>query len=136
MQTIRSAKSGGPLTKPVIPVRGIGPFPWKKWAFKVGRQPSLKALEKALEGDGALFLVAQHDEAAEEPGPGDVYRVGTLTNILRYQRTKVAARGAADLKRAAIDALSATSKVSRATKMARSDCNHRHLAYAVGYFSP
>jgi ATP-dependent Lon protease len=71
----------------MIPFRGIGPFPLKKMAFKIGRKPSLKALEAALEGDGVLFLAAQHDDSAEDPRPGDVYRVGTLTNIIRYQKT-------------------------------------------------
>src|SRR5215210_6462112 len=43
---------------------------------------------------------------------------------------KVASSRAIDFERAAENALSATRKVGRTTKMARFDCNHWHLAYA------
>jgi hypothetical protein len=48
----------------------------------------------------------------------------------------VASSRATDFERAAENALSTTGKVGRTTKMARFDCNHWHLAYASGYFSP
>jgi hypothetical protein len=48
----------------------------------------------------------------------------------------VASSGAIDFERAAENALATTRKVGRTTKMARFDCNHWHLAYASGYFSP
>src|SRR5215207_9617742 len=48
----------------------------------------------------------------------------------------VASSRTTDFERAAIDTLATTGKVGRTTKMARFDCNHWHLAYASGYFSP
>ena len=66
-----------------------------------------------------------------------------LSTKLRKRFLSLAARafnvtssGAIDFERAAEDALSATRKVGRTTEMARFDCNHWHLAYASGYFSP
>src|SRR5215208_968418 len=43
---------------------------------------------------------------------------------------------AIDFERTTENTLSTTGKVGRTTKMARFDCNHWHLAYASGYFSP
>ena len=66
-----------------------------------------------------------------------------LTAQLRQRFLSLAARtfniatsGATDFEGAAENTLSAPRKVGRTTKMARFDCNHWHLAYASGYFSP
>jgi ATP-dependent Lon protease len=49
----------------------------------VGRDKSIKALEKAMEADKQILLVAQKSAAQDEPDPEDVYRIGTLSNILQ-----------------------------------------------------
>src|SRR5215213_829120 len=66
-----------------------------------------------------------------------------LSAQLRKRFLSLAARAlnvtssrAIDFERAAIDTLSTSGKVGRTTEMARFDCNHWHLAYASGYFSP
>jgi len=49
----------------------------------VGRPKSIKALETAMEAGKSIVLVAQKSAAKDEPGPEDLYDVGTVANILQ-----------------------------------------------------
>ena len=43
----------------------------------------IRALDRAMEVDKRILLVAQKDAAQDEPGPEDIYRVGTVSTILQ-----------------------------------------------------
>ena len=49
----------------------------------VGREKSIKALDKAMEGNKQILLVAQKSAAEDEPGQDETYDIGTLANILQ-----------------------------------------------------
>ncbi|MCD6291862.1 MAG: endopeptidase La, partial [Deltaproteobacteria bacterium] len=49
----------------------------------VGREASIKAVDEALAGDRLIFLVTQKDLREENPGRSGVYRVGTISMIMR-----------------------------------------------------
>src|SRR5215831_18225377 len=49
----------------------------------VGRSKSLAALESALSGSRVILLVAQKQDDQEDPGPDDLYWLGTLCKILQ-----------------------------------------------------
>ena len=49
----------------------------------VGRERSVKALELAMETDKQIFLIAQKNAGDDDPDFDDVFRVGTLANILQ-----------------------------------------------------
>jgi ATP-dependent Lon protease len=67
---------------PLLPVRGMLVFPHMMASFEVGRERSLKALEKAMEQKTHLLVLAlQNDAGIEEPGPNEIYKIGTLTSI-------------------------------------------------------
>ncbi|HHW11236.1 MAG TPA: endopeptidase La [Firmicutes bacterium] len=67
---------------PLLPVRGLLVFPHMMASFEVGRERSLKALEKAMEQKTHLLVLSlQNDAAIEEPGPDEINDVGTLTVI-------------------------------------------------------
>jgi ATP-dependent Lon protease len=49
----------------------------------VGRDKSIFALERSMEHDKKIVLVAQKDAAQDQPGVDDIYRVGTMSSILQ-----------------------------------------------------
>jgi ATP-dependent Lon protease len=50
----------------------------------VGRDRSVKALAEARVREKQLLLVAQREVASEEPGPADLFPVGTLVRVQDY----------------------------------------------------
>ena len=71
---------------PVLPLRGISVFPGMLLSFDIERPVSLAALNAAMEADQTAFLVAQKDIAVEEPGEGDLYKIGTVCRIRQVLR--------------------------------------------------
>ncbi len=69
---------------PMVPIRDVVVFPYTVVRFKIGRQPSVLALQKALSSDRIIFLATQHDATLEEPSPDEVYKVGTLARIAHH----------------------------------------------------
>jgi ATP-dependent Lon protease len=49
----------------------------------VGREKSILALEEAMAGNKHILLVAQKSAAQDDPEQDDVYRIGTVANILQ-----------------------------------------------------
>ena len=68
---------------PLLPVRDVVVFPFMIMPLFVGREASIKAVEEALAGDRLIFLVTQKDLREENPDRGGVYRVGTISMIMR-----------------------------------------------------
>ena len=52
----------------------------------VGREKSIQALEAAMEGNKEILLVAQRDASTDEPGPDDVFAMGTVATVLQMLR--------------------------------------------------
>ena len=72
---------------PVLPLRDAVMYPHMAAPLFVGREPSMKAIEAAMgEGSHRLVLVAQREEATEEPDVADLYSVGTEAVIVRKLR--------------------------------------------------
>lgn len=74
------------LIVPLIPLRDIIIFPYMVVPLFVGREKSIKALERAMGEDKAILLVAQKKAKTEDPKPADIYSVGTLGTILQLLR--------------------------------------------------
>ena len=68
---------------PVLPLRDVVVYPYMVIPLFVGREKSIRALDRAMEGDKRILLVAQKDAAKDDPGSADVYRVGTISTILQ-----------------------------------------------------
>ncbi|NLJ70796.1 MAG: endopeptidase La [Clostridiaceae bacterium] len=73
---------------PVIPLRGIVAYPKLTLAFDAGRAGTLLALDKALKSNRQVLLLAQKDIDTEEPKAGDLYRVGTVADIIQVLEVK------------------------------------------------
>ena len=70
---------------PVLPLRDVVVYPHMVIPLFVGREKSIKALERAMEegGNKQVLLLAQLSAAQDEPSMDDLYSVGTLSNILQ-----------------------------------------------------
>ena len=68
----------------VIPVRGTVLFPGAVLPITIGRPRSIAAAQEAVRRELPVCLVLQRDAQVEDPGPGDLYPVGTVANVLRY----------------------------------------------------
>ncbi|MBQ2955536.1 MAG: endopeptidase La [Clostridia bacterium] len=66
---------------PLLPLRGMAAFPNTTLCVDVGRDRSLAALERAMEGDRRLFMVAQRNIDCEQPELADLYSVGTVVRV-------------------------------------------------------
>ena len=74
------------IALPMLPMRDIVVFPHMTAPFFIGRSLSIASLEKALDGDRQIFVVAQEDPLVEEPEAKDLFRVGTIGKVLQIMR--------------------------------------------------
>jgi ATP-dependent Lon protease len=72
-----------PDTLPVLPLRDIVIFPFMIVPLYVSRERSIKAVDQALAENRMILLAAQKKQEEEEPGPDDVFSVGTVALIMR-----------------------------------------------------
>ena len=72
-----------PESLPVLPLRDIVIFPFMIVPLYVSRERSIKAVDQALSDNRMILLTAQRRQDDEDPGPGDVYGVGTVAMIMR-----------------------------------------------------
>ena len=73
----------GAGTMAVLPLRDIVVFPHMIVPLFVGREKSVRALEAVMKDDKQILLVAQKNASHEDPGPDDIYAVGTVSTILQ-----------------------------------------------------
>ena len=66
---------------PCIPLRGVCIFPNTVVHFDIGRDKSIRALEKAMADDKLMFVSSQKDENVLIPTFDDIYTVGTIVKI-------------------------------------------------------
>ncbi len=69
---------------PVLPLRDVVVYPHMVIPLFVGREKSIKALEKAMDNSTKqILLTAQKDAVQDDPEANDIYTTGTLSNILQ-----------------------------------------------------
>lgn len=66
---------------PLLPLRGLLVFPSMVLHLDVGREKSVRALEKAMVDDNLILLCSQSEVNIEEPGQDDIFRIGTVANV-------------------------------------------------------
>ena len=69
------------LRLPMLPLKELVVLPYSNLALTVGRRRSLAAIEEAKGRDREIFLVTQRLSDREEPGPEDLFGVGTVARI-------------------------------------------------------
>jgi ATP-dependent Lon protease len=76
-----------PAELPILPLRNVVVFPFPILMPLAVNQPrSIKLIDDASLGDRVIGLVAVKDQEVEEPGPDQVYQVGTAALIHRMFR--------------------------------------------------
>lgn len=71
------------LVIPVLPLRDVVVYPHMVIPLFVGRDKSIQALERSMESDKRILLVAQKDAGQDQPEADDIYRIGTVSTILQ-----------------------------------------------------
>jgi ATP-dependent Lon protease len=68
----------------IIPVRNTVLFPGVVFPITVSRPKSIAAAQQALREQRPVGILLQRNADAEDPTPDDLYRIGTVANIVRY----------------------------------------------------
>src|SRR5690348_4022673 len=71
----------------LIPTRNLVLFPGLVLPITIGRESTVAAVQQAARTGRQIGVLLQRDATVENPGPDDLYRVGTTANILRYMTT-------------------------------------------------
>jgi len=68
----------------IVAVRNTVLFPGMVAPITLGRPKAIAAAQQAVREQRQIGLLLQRDAELSEPGPDDLYRVGTVANIIRY----------------------------------------------------
>ena len=68
---------------PVLPLRDVVVYPKMIVPIFVGREKSIEAVQKANDKGSEMVLIMQKKGDIETPGAKDLYKVGTLCNVLQ-----------------------------------------------------
>ncbi|MFC4776439.1 endopeptidase La [Paenibacillus sp. GCM10023252] len=66
---------------PLLPLRGLLVYPSMVLHLDVGRDKSVRALERAMVEDHMILLCSQSEVNIEEPTEEDIYRIGTIAKV-------------------------------------------------------
>lgn len=66
---------------PLLALRGLVLFPNMVLHFDVGRKKSVLALNKSMQEDHLIYLVAQKDVVTDDPAVDDLYEVGVVAQV-------------------------------------------------------
>jgi ATP-dependent Lon protease len=72
-----------PAELPILPLRGTVAYPDLVMPLIVGRERSIKLIDKAMSGDKMIGIITQKNPDIEEPGMEDLYTVGTIATIMK-----------------------------------------------------
>src|SRR3990167_5057598 len=70
-------------TLPFLPLRGVVVYPQIVHPLFVAREKSIKALKAAMAADKKVVLAAQKQHSEDDPGPEDLYIIGTVATVLQ-----------------------------------------------------
>ena len=72
-----------PTRMPILPLKNTVLFPGIVTPITVGRDKSIRAVQKAYEDNRFIGVLSQKDVKIENPTARDLYRVGTIARILK-----------------------------------------------------
>ncbi len=77
------SESEVPENLPILPLKNTVLFPGVVVPITVGRDRSLALVKEAYESNKTIGVVAQKDESVENPEPNDLFKFGTVAQILK-----------------------------------------------------
>jgi len=75
-----------PALMPVLPLRDVVIYPHMVIPLFVGREKSIHALDMSMQSNKRIVLIAQRSAEVDDPETGDLYDIGTLSNVLQLLR--------------------------------------------------
>ena len=72
----------------ILPVRQFVLFPGMVFPITIGRPRSIAGAQEAVRAEAQVGILAQRDPETAEPAEIDLYRIGTVANIVRYITAK------------------------------------------------
>ncbi len=75
-----------PANLPILPLRGLVVYPQTAVPLTIGQPRSIRLVDDVVVGEKLIGLVTARDPEIENPGPDDLYRVGTVGMIHRMFR--------------------------------------------------
>jgi ATP-dependent Lon protease len=89
-----------PEKLPVLPLRDVVVFPYVVMPLVIGRAQSLAAVDASANDGNDVLLVAQKKADQQDPGAGDLYRIGVVARLMQVVRlpngtTKILVEGIA-----------------------------------------
>ena len=88
MSTEKDQLQGGSETRiprvlPLLPLRNTVIFPQQILPLSIGREKSVKLTEDVMRGEKLFMVVAQKDGTVDDPSPEDLYRWGTIAQVMK-----------------------------------------------------
>jgi len=83
MKEQKAPKLKLPTWLPLLPLRDVVVYPHMIIPLFVGREKSVRALDKAMNNNKQIVLVTQKQASENDPGAKDLYSIGILANILQ-----------------------------------------------------
>jgi len=75
-----------PEVLPILPLRGVVVYPQTGVPLTIGQPRSIRLVDDSVSGSRLVGLVASKDPEKENPGPEDLYSVGTIATVHRLFR--------------------------------------------------
>jgi len=72
----------------ILPVRQFVLFPGMVFPITIGRPRSIAGAQEAVRAEAQVGILAQRDPQTDEPAEIDLYRIGTVANVVRYITAK------------------------------------------------
>ncbi len=72
-----------PSILPILPLRNTVLFPGVVIPITVGRDKSIQLIRESYSGNKTIGVLAQKDPEVEDPSENDLYRIGTVSNIMK-----------------------------------------------------
>ena len=70
----------------MLPLRGLLVFPAMVMHLDVGREKSVRALDRAMVDDHMILLASQVDSSDDDPGHTEIYDVGTIARVKQMMK--------------------------------------------------
>jgi ATP-dependent Lon protease len=83
---IEEALSNIPEELPILPLRGLVVYPQTAVPLTIGQPRSVRLVDDAMGGEKLIGLVTSKNPELENPGPDDLYSIGTIAIIHRMFR--------------------------------------------------
>jgi len=71
----------------ILPLRGMVIYPHTAVPITIGQPRSVRLIDEVMGTDRIIGLVTSHDPENEEPGPEEIYEVGTAAEVHRLFRS-------------------------------------------------